>query len=195
MKLVKLISAAAVVFAFSTAYQPTAQAADTFVLDKPHTQIKFSVDRGGWTRIAGWFGKFDGSVTFDEADVSKSSVNATIQTASLDTGFAKRNAHLRSPDFFSVKEFPTMTFKSTKIEKTGAKTGKMTGDLTLHGVTKSVTLDVVFNRKSPHPRSKKIFAGFTAKGKINRADFGMKFILKAVSNEVQIEIQALTVKK
>ena len=195
MKVIKLLSIAAAAFAFSLAYQPTVQAADTYALDKPHTQIKFSVNRGGWTRIAGWFSKFDGSVNFDEADVGKSSVNATIQTGSINTGFAKRDAHLRSPDFFNAKEFPTMTFKSTKIEKTGAKTGIMSGNLTMLGVTKPVTLDVVFNRKAISPRNKKTFAGFTAKGKINRADFGMKFILKAVSNEVQIEIQALTVKK
>jgi polyisoprenoid-binding protein YceI len=194
MKLLKILSIALVALMFNVVGQSSAQAADTYALDKPHTQIKFSVNRGGWTRVGGWFEKFSGSVNFDEADVSKSSVNATIQTESINSGFARRDKHLRSPDFFNSKEFPTMTFKSTKVEKTGAKTGKMTGDLTLLGVTKPVTLDVVFNRKAVHPRNKKTFVGFTAKGKINRADFGMKFILKAVSNEVQIEIQALTVK-
>ena len=195
MQFVKLFSLSAIAAsAFLFVQSAPVQAADTYVLDKPHTQIKFSVMRGGWSRVAGWFKKFDGKVVFDEANVSNSSVEATIDTASLDSGFEPRNKHMRSPAFFGVKEFPTMTFKSTKITKTGAKTGTMTGDLTLHGVTKSVTLDVVFNRKAAHPRNKKLFAGFSAKGKINRADFGMKFILKAVSNEVQIEIQALTVK-
>ncbi|MBT3916423.1 MAG: polyisoprenoid-binding protein [Rhodospirillaceae bacterium] len=196
MHLVKLFSVAAIAATLSFGYQPTtAKAADTYALDKPHTQIKFSVNRGGWSRVAGWFEKFDGSINFDEADVSKSSVSATIQTSSLNTGFARRDKHLRSPDFFNAQEFPTMTFKSTKIEKTGAKTGKMTGNLTLLGVTKPVTLDVTFNRKAPHPRNKKTFAGFTAKGKINRADYGMKFILGAVKDPVEIEIQALSVKK
>tara|TARA_B100000315_G_scaffold260478_1_gene322232 strand:- start:1636 stop:2223 length:588 start_codon:yes stop_codon:yes gene_type:complete len=195
MKLIKLLSIAAVAATLSFGYQPSAKAGETFALDKPHTQIKFSVNRGGWSRVAGWFTKFDGSINFDEANVGNSSVSATIDTASLDTGFAARNKHLRSPAFFNVKEFPTMTFKSTKIEKTGAKTGKMTGNLTLLGVTKPVTLDVVFNRKAPHPRNKMMFAGFTATGKINRADYGMKFLIRAVSNEVQIEIQALSVKK
>lgn len=175
--------------------QSPAIAADAYALDKPHTQIKFSVVRGGWTRIAGMFQKFDGTIMFDEADVSKSSVEATIDTSSIFTGFAKRDAHLRSPDFFNAKEIPTMTFKSTKVEKTGAKTGKMSGMLTMLGVTKPVTLDVTFNRKAAHPRNKKTFTGFSAKGSINRSDFGMKFILKAVTDKVDIEIEALAVKK
>ncbi len=196
MKLVKLLSMAAIATALSFGYQPTAaQAADTYALDKPHTQITFSVNRGGWTRINGWFEKFDGTINFDEANVANSSVNATIQTSSINTGFARRDKHLRSPDFFNAQEFPTMTFKSTKIEKTGAKTGKMTGNLTLLGVTKPVILNVTFNRKAPHPRNKKTFAGFTARGKINRADFGMKFILGAVKDPVEIVIQALSVKQ
>lgn len=195
MKIKLFISTLAIaVFTYMGPSAP-AKAADMFALDKPHTQIKFSVNRGGWTRVAGWFSKFEGTVNFDQANVANSSVNATIMTDSINTGFAKRDAHLKSPDFFSSKEFPTMTFKSTKVEKTGAKTGKMMGNLTLHGVTKPVMLDVTFNRIAAHPRNKKTFAGFTAKGKIKRSDFGMTFILKAVSDEVEIEIQALTVKK
>ena len=178
-----IFAVAAFVF---TGSQAPAKAGDMFALDKPHTQIKFSVNRGGWSRVAGWFEKFDGAINFDQANVANSSVEATISTASINTGFAKRDAHLRSPDFFNAKEFPNMTFKSTKVEKTGAKTGKMMGNLTLLGVTKPVTLEVTFNRLAAHPRNKKTFAGFTARGKIKRSDYGMTFILKAVSDEVEI---------
>lgn len=193
MNISKFLITAAVVSAPMVFAVPSGFAADAYAIDKPHTQIKFSVDRGGWTRVAGWFEKFDGSILFDEADVSKSSVQATIDTSSINTGFARRDAHLKSPDFFNAKEFPTMTFKSSKIEKTGTNTGKMTGMLTMLGVTKPITLDVTFNQKKAHPRNKKTFTGFTAIGKLNRSDYGMKFIIPAVSDEVQIEIQALAV--
>lgn len=195
MKLSIMLAAAAIAAAPMALSSTTGYAADAYALDKPHSQIKFSVDRGGWTRVAGWFEKFDGTIMFDEVDVSKSSVEATIDTGSINTGFARRDAHLKSPDFFNAKEFPNMTFKTTKVEKTGAKTGKMTGMLTLLGVTKPVTLDVTFNQKKASPRNNKTFTGFTAVGKLNRADYGMKFILGAVSDEVQIEIQALAVAK
>ncbi|MDA0241300.1 MAG: YceI family protein [Proteobacteria bacterium] len=193
MKISRFLIVAAVATTPMLFAVPSSFAADKYAIDKPHTQIKFSVDRGGWTRVAGWFEKFDASFVFDETDVSKSSVQATISTASINTGFEKRDAHLKSPDFFNSKEFPTMTFKSTKVEKTGAKTGKITGMLTLLGVTKPLTLDVTFNQKKAHPRNKKTFTGFTAIGKLNRSDYGMKFIIPAVSDEVQIEIQALAV--
>lgn len=196
MKLTKLLYIAFIGTAFLISYQPAEpRAADTYALDKPHTQITFSVNRGGWTRISGWFEKFDGTILFDEANVANSKVKASIEAGSINTGFAKRDAHLRSPDFFNAKEFPTMLFTSTKIVKTGEKTGEMTGNFTMLGVTKPVTLDVTFNRKAMHRRAKKMFTGFTAKGSLKRADFGMKFIVGAVSNEVQIEIQALAVKK
>jgi len=185
--------AAAVVFSIGSS--DAVHAADTYAIDKPHTQIKFSVSRGGWTNMAGWFEKFDGTIKFDEADVTKSSVEATIDTGSINTGFKRRDAHLASPDFFNAKEIPTMTFKSTKVEKTGDKTGKVTGDFTMLGVTKQVVLDVTFNRKAAHPRNKKTFTGFSAVGKIKRSDFGMKYGLGGIGDEVTIEIEALAVLK
>jgi polyisoprenoid-binding protein YceI len=178
----------------SFSFYRTVNAGELYSLDKSHTQIKFSVNRGGWTRITGWFEKFDGSINFDQENVTNSSVNAIIQTGSINTGFARRDAHLRSPDFFSSKEFPTIKFKSSSIEKTGNKSGKMTGNLTMLGVTKPITLEVVFNRKANHPRNNRVFSGFTAQGKLNRSDFGMNFILRAVSDEVLIKIEALAVK-
>ncbi len=172
-----------------------AQAGDIYLFDKPHSQIVFSINRGGWTRITGWFEDIDGVIEFDESNVANSRVETTIRTASIKTGFGRRDKHFISPDFFNVKEFPTATFKSTKIEKTGPNLGKITGDLTLLGVTKPVVLDVRFNRKAPHPRSKKIFVGFSATGKFKRSDYGMKFLIGNGSDEVKLAIEALAVRK
>ncbi|MAF50157.1 MAG: YceI family protein [Rhodospirillales bacterium] len=195
MKYTKYLAIAAVAAAAFMQLPAPASAADTYALDISHTQIRFAVTRGGWTEIAGWFKKFDGSIVFDEANVGNSKVSATIETESFDSGWDARNRHLRSPAFFNAKEFPAMTFTSTKIEKTGAKTGRMTGNLTLLGKTKPVTLDIRFNRKAAHPRNKKTFVGFTATGSLKRSDYGMTFLLGPVADEVRIRIEALAVKK
>ena len=195
MKLFKtLVIAAAVIMPVALLNAP-AISADTFTLDKPHSQISFFIKRMGYTNIGGWFRKFDGEVMFDANNVANSQIKATIMTSSIDTGFKKRDDHLRSPSFFNAKEFPEMTFVSTNVEKTGAKTGKMTGNLTLLGVTKPVTLDVTFNKLAPHPRNKKVFAGFTATGTLDRTAFGMKFGSPGISPKVMVRIEALTQKK
>ena len=194
MKKYMLIPITITALILSFTFHAAATAGEIYSLDKSHTQIKFSVNRGGWTSIAGWFENFNGTINFDQENVITSKVEAIIQTSSINTGFARRDAHLRSPDFFNSKEFPTMKFKSTSVEKTSDKTGKMTGNITMLGVTKPITLDVVFNRKANHPRNNRVFSGFSARGKLNRSDFGMNFILRAVSDEVLIEIEALAVK-
>jgi polyisoprenoid-binding protein YceI len=170
-------------------------AAETYTLDKAHTQIRFAITRGGWTEIAGWFKEFDGTISFDEAEVSNSKISVSIRTGSLDTGWDARDKFLRSPAFFNAKELPEMAFTSTKIEKTGPKTGRMTGNLTLLGKTNPVTLDIKFNRKAAHPRIKKTFVGFTAIGILKRSDYGMRFLLPAIGDEVRIRIEALAVRK
>jgi polyisoprenoid-binding protein YceI len=195
MKYTKYLTIAAVAAIGFMQTPSPATAAETYALDKAHTQIRFAVTRGGWTEIVGWFKKFDGSIVFDEADVGNSKISATIQTESFDSGWDARNKHSRSPAFFNAKEFPAMTFTSTKIEKTGAKTGHMTGNLTLLGKTKPVTLDIRFNRKAAHPRSKKTFVGFTATGSLKRSDYGMTFLLGPVADQVRIRIEALAVKQ
>jgi polyisoprenoid-binding protein YceI len=107
----------------------------------------------------------------------------------------KWDTHLKSPDFFNVEKFPTMTFKSTKIEKTGEKTGKITGDLTLLGVTKPVTLDVTFNNAAKHPMADEYHAGFTAEGTIKRSAFGMNFGVPMVGDDVKIHINVEAVRE
>ena len=167
-------------------------AAAEFNIDKAHTNILFMVTHLGYSKMIGRFDDFKGDLTFDPQSVEKSRVNVAINTASVNTNHAARDKHLRSPDFFNAKEFPQMTFVSTGVEKTGAKTGKILGNLTLLGVTKPVALNVTFNsmRKHPLPQYKGIMTtGFSARTKIKRSDFGMKFALGGIGDEVEIVLE------
>lgn len=190
MKIVKLIGAASLVaLSLTTAVQA---GSDAFKVDPDHTNIVFIVNHLGYSRMIGQFQEFSGQFTFDDQAVENSSVELTIKTASVDTDQQARDDHLRSPDFFNAAEFPEMTFKSTKIEKTGEKTGKITGDLTLLGVSKPVTLDVTFNQKAPHPIPQYngiLTAGFSATTKLLRSDFGMKTFVPNIGDEIDIIIE------
>jgi polyisoprenoid-binding protein YceI len=170
----------------------TAEAADKFVIDPVHTNILFIADHLGYSRMIGQFQEFSGEFTFDGQTVENSAVSVTIRTASVDTDDQARDDHLRSPDFFNAAEFPEMSFASTAIERTGDKTGKITGDLTLLGVTKPVTLEVTFNQKAPHPLpqySGVEVAGFSATTTIKRSDFGMSTFVPAIGDEIEIILE------
>jgi len=165
-----------------------AQAAH-YIYDPVHTQIMFSVNHLGLSNSHGKFSKFSGGFTFDKAAPEKSKVDVSIDTASINMDSKTWEDHLKSRDFFNVAQFPAMTFKSTKIVKTGDNTGTLTGDLTLLGVTKPVALDVTFNKEMPHPMNKNMLAGFSAVGKLKRSDFGMNYGLPMVSDEVKLIIE------
>ena len=142
------------------------------------------------------FNKVSGDLVFDEKNPEKSSISVVIETATVDSNHEARDKHLRSPDFFNSAEFPQMKFVSTKITKTGAKTGKITGNLTLLGVTKPVTLDVKFNAKTPHFRIKdRIHAGFSARTKIKRSEWGMKKFLPAIGDDITIILEVEAIKQ
>ncbi|MBK9517809.1 MAG: YceI family protein [Anaeromyxobacter sp.] len=165
-------------------------AADTFKIDGAHSQASFSVKHLLISNVRGEFGKTEGVVVFDEADPAKSRVEATIDVASVNTRDEKRDAHLKNADFFEVAKFPTITFKSTKVEKaTGGL--KVTGDLTMKGVTKQVVLDVTgptAEVKDPWGNAKR---GVSATTQINRKDFGVSYGPDAiVSDLVKIQIDA-----
>ncbi len=170
-------------------------ATSTWQLDPAHTHAIFGVRHLVITTVKGEFGKTTGTLVLDEADVTKSKVEATIDVTTLNTREPKRDEHLRSPDFFDVAKHPSMTFKSTRVEKAGEGKLKVTGDLTLRGVTKSVTLDVA----GPTPEIKdpwgNVKRGVSATGKINRKDFGLNWskAIEAgpvVGDEVTIEIES-----
>ncbi len=173
---------------------PAFAAPVSYKIDPAHTAVAFIVNHVGFSNVIGRFNTVGGDVTFDKDAVEKSVVNVTIDTTSVDTNHAKRDEHLRSPDFFNAKEFPKMTFKSTTIEKTGDKTGKLHGDLTMLGVTKPVVLDVTFNKDGVSPASKLETAGFSARGTVKRTDFGMKYGAPAIGDDIQLLIEVEAVK-
>lgn len=188
---------AAVLFATAAAgaLTPAAAAPVDYKVDPAHTSVAFIINHVGFSNLIGRFNTVAGDLTFDKDAVEKSTLAVTIDTASVDTNHAKRDEHLKSPDFFNAKEFPKLTFKSTRIEKTGAATGKLYGDMTLLGVTKPVVLDVTFNKDGVSPASKLETAGFSARGTLKRSDFGMKYGVPAIGDEVTLLIEAEAVKK
>ncbi len=183
-KLASVILAATIL-----ASAPAQAAVEKFVYDPAHTQVMFSVEHLGFSFSHGKFLKFSGGFEFDQEKPENSKVDATIETASINMDSTEWDNHLKNADFFNVEKFPNMTFKSTKIEKTGEKTGLMTGDLTLLGVTKPVTLNVTFNKAGVHPYSKSYVAGFTATGTLKRSEFGMNYGLPGVGDDVSLNIQ------
>ncbi|MBF5093687.1 YceI family protein [Azospirillum sp. INR13] len=189
-----LFAAALFVATAAGALSPAFAAPVSYKIDPAHTAVAFIVNHIGFSNVIGRFNTVGGDISFDKDAVEKSTVNVTIDAASIDTNHAKRDEHLRSPDFFNAKEFPKLTFKSTRIEKTGDKTGKLHGDLTMLGVTKPVVLDITFNKDGVSPASKLETAGFSARGTVKRTDFGMKYGAPAVGDDIQLLIEIEAVK-
>lgn len=172
--------------------------AATWNIDPAHTQTNFAVRHLVISTVRGEFKKTTGTVKYDDKDPTKSSVEATIDTASIHTREDKRDEHLKSPDFLDVQKYPTLTFKSTKVEKAGGDKYKVTGDLTLHGTTKPVVLDATLTQPIKDPMGKTRM-GLQASTKINRQDFGVKWskTIEAgpvVGDEITIEINSEMIK-
>ena len=152
---------------------PAVAFASTWTIDPDHSNVGFRVRHLMISNVRGSFDKHSGTVVIDDKDITKSKVEVTIDTGSINTNVTRRDEHLRSADFFDVAKFPTMTFVSRKVAKAGQDRLKVTGDLTLHGVTKEVVLDV----EGPSKESKDPWGNFrrgaTATTKINRKDFGL----------------------
>ena len=179
---------------------PAAVPAGTWDLDTAHTGVHFKVRHLMVSYVRGDFEKISGNIVFDEKDISKSSADITIEAASINTRVAKRDAHLRSPDFLDAAKHPVITFKSKKVERAGEGKLKMTGDLTIRGVTREVVLDV----EGPTPAIKdlqgKTRVGGSASTKIDRKDFGLTWNKAiesggvVVGDEVEITIDVEVVK-
>jgi polyisoprenoid-binding protein YceI len=169
----KVLIAAALTATLSAATASFAQST-TWQLDPAHSNAQFSVRHLGISNVQGEFTKVTGTVTLDDQDISKSTVSASIEVNSLDTRVQHRDDDLKSDHFFDVAKFPTITFQSTKIVRTGEGTAKMTGNLTLHGVTKEVTFDVTGPSKVIQVMGTR--RGASATTKINRQDFGMVYM-------------------
>jgi polyisoprenoid-binding protein YceI len=163
--------------------------AEIYTIDGTHSQANFTWNHFGFSNPSAGFDKIEGTIRYDADDVAKSAVDVTIAIDSINTHVAKLDTHLKSADFFDAGKFPTATFKSTKIEK-GASNGsfKVSGDLTLHGVTKPVTLDATLNGIGEHPIRKVPTIGFDGHTTVKRSDFGMGAYVPNVSDEVRIRL-------
>lgn len=183
MKKIAIIFSAFLVFtAFTTAVLPWQN-------DDPHSQLGFTVTHLGINDVSGTFNDFDVTVQSTKPDFSDASFELAAKTVSIDTRVEARNNHLKSADFFDVEKYPTLTFKSTSIKKSDKDSYKLTGDLTIHGVTKPVTMDLLYKGTVENPMSKKQTAGFQITGTIKRSDFGIgeKFSAPMISDEVRIK--------
>jgi len=193
------ISKTAIAIALAVAL-PVLAHADTWQIDPPHTNVQFAVRHMMISNVKGQFQKTSGTITTNGNDPASATIDATIDASSIDTRVDRRDAHLKSPDFLDVAKFPTITFKSTKVEADGPNKWKVTGDLTLHGVTKPVVLDVEGSgppiQVMGHTR-----AGASATAKIKRSDFGLTWnkALESggvmVGDDVAISIDVEAVKK
>jgi len=171
----------------------------TYAIDPDHSQVIFKVKHMGISTVTGRFDLVEGSYTFDEAEIDNSSVETTIQTASVNTNKQKRDDHLKSPDFLNVDKYPTITFKSKEVKK-GGDGLIIVGDLTINGVTKQVELDAEYGGKAVDPMGNERTA-FTAETKIDRKDYGITWNKTldtgglVVGDDVRIELEVEGIKK
>ena len=180
--------------------QETTTGITTWELDPKHTLVEFSAKHMMITNVKGRFSNVSGTIVTDMADHSKATVDVTIDATTIDTHDAQRDGHLKSPDFLAVDQYPTITFKSTKVLIEDVMHLNVLGDLTVHGVTRQIELDTELTGQGTTPYGQTV-AGFTATTTISRKDFGMNFnmALEAggflVSDQVKITIEGEAVKK
>lgn len=161
------------------------RAAETYKIDPVHSFVIFKIKHLNVAYAYGRFTDLSGQIVYDESKLENGSLAVEVKAESVDTGNAKRDEHLKGPDFFNVKQFPLITFKGTKVVKTGADTYDLTGDLTLHGVTKPVTAKVVSTGEGKGMKGE-LHRGAEATFSIKRSDFGMKYGLEGVSDDVSL---------
>ena len=167
---------------------------ETYELDPAHTYPHFTVNHLGFSTMHGRFNTTSGTITIDKAK-GTGSVNIEVDVNSIDTAHAKRDEHLRGPDFFNAAEFPKMTYKSTKVTINKDNSAVVEGNLTIMGVSQPVTLNVEKMNCGVHPFNKKEVCGFDATATIKRSDFGIKYGLPAIGDEINMNIEAEGVKK
>ena len=161
-----------------------------YSLEPSHTRVRFSVNHFGFTTYSGDFNKTAGTLDLDPAKPADGKLDVAVDVDSVYTPSQKLTDELKSADWLDATKFPKMNFKTTKIEKTGSTTAKVTGELTLHGVTKPVTLDAKFFGAGPNPFNKKLTVGFEATGKIKRSEFGVTKYVPMIGDEVDLMISA-----
>jgi polyisoprenoid-binding protein YceI len=193
------LAGAAALIAFTSsaaiAADPASVPAGTYALESSHARVAFAVDHMGFST---WYGDFTGAkgtLTLDPKNVAASKLDISIPTGSITTTNAVLDGELKDPSWFDAAKYPTITFRSTSVASTGADTAKVTGDLTFHGVTKPVTLDVKFHGAGANPMSKAYTVGFDAVGSLKRSDFGVSKYVPLVGDKVDLVISAPFEKK
>lgn len=179
--------------ALSVSSDPALAPGGGYALEPRHTQILFAVTHFGITDYFGRFEKASGTLNFNPADPAKSAVSVSVDTTSLNTQSAELNKELQAPAIFDTGHFPSATFRSTSAERTGANTGRVSGYLTIKGITRPVTFQVAFNGSTASPMSARTtLVGFHASTVIRRSDFNMTGVMWStmVSDEVRLEIEA-----
>jgi polyisoprenoid-binding protein YceI len=167
-------------------------------VDTSHSSAGFTVRHLVISKVHGKFTKWEGAVAFDEKDLANSKIDLAIDVASVDTSEEKRDAHLRSADFFDAEQHPKLTFKSKRVEKNGGDSYKVIGDLTIRGTTREVAAEVTYEGRGKDPWGKERIA-FTGKASINRNDFGLKWnqaletggVLVGEKVDIGLELQAI----
>ena len=164
----------------------------TWTNDPEHTRIGFEIGHAGLSLVSGRFTDFDIHVVADEKHIEQTKLSVKVSTASINTGVAPRDKHLRSADFFNVEKYPYMLFEGVRAKKVNSHRGKLYGNLTIHGVTRPVVLDVELIGKRISPVSHKYTAGFRLRGTLKRSDFnlGPKYLPDMIANEVKILVDA-----
>ncbi len=185
----KKIAFAAAALALTLGFAAPSFAADTYKLEPTHTSVTFQWTHFGFSHPSGKFMNAVGSVTLDQAAPAKSSVEVSFAIAGVNTGVPLLDKEFQEAGWFDAAKYPNATFKSTKVEVTGKDTAKVTGDLTIHGVTKPITLDVKLNQTGPEMGKPTV--GFTATGTLNRSDFGLgQYVSAGVSDKIDLAIEA-----
>lgn len=170
------------------------QAAEEYALDGAHTAVYFRISHGGFSETYGRFNNVGGTLSVDSADTSKTSLQVTIKADSIDTSNAKRDEHLRAPDFLNVKQFPAVTFKSTSVSGKTPGELEVQGEFSMHGVTKPITLKLKGGKVGEFPPGV-IRTGYSTHLDLKRSDFGMDKYVGMIGDEVHIAISFEATKK
>jgi polyisoprenoid-binding protein YceI len=163
-------------------------ATETYRIEKTHADLLFSLDHAGFTQKHGWFRDFDGSLQYDAAKPENSRVEVAVKTDSLDTALPARDKDVKGELFLDTAKYPEMRFVSTKVVPGANQELRIEGNLTLHGVTKPITLQAKLNKAGPNPFDKKPTLGFSASGSLKRSDFGMTSYIPVVGDVVNIKL-------
>jgi polyisoprenoid-binding protein YceI len=186
--MIRIAPPAALALAMAMAAPPAHAEPEIYKLDPSHSQIVFSYDHLGYSTTWGMFSGFEGTILFDADDPSRSSVSVAFPLSSMFTGWEARDAEFLGPDFLDAAANQVVTFVSTDVAVTGEDTGRITGDLTLGGVTREVVLDARLNQRAEHPIEDVPWLGFDATTTLRRSDFDAGAFAPFVSDEVSVMI-------